>query len=58
MIKNTRRKRLDNRPSISGFFTREVPTDTAASRPFPTAPLENVRKWCPSGAIRRQIRVA
>lgn len=29
------------------FSPPNFPTDTVASRPFPTAPLENVRKWCP-----------
>ena len=29
---------------LSGFFAPSFPTDTVASRPLPTTPLENVRK--------------
>jgi hypothetical protein len=44
MIKKRERKKLDNRPSISGLFAPEFPPDAAQSRPFPTAPLDSVRK--------------
>lgn len=44
MIKKRQRKGLDNRPSISGFYAAWLPTGPGHYRPFPAAPLENVRK--------------
>ena len=42
---------LPIRVILQGFFVAWLPTDPVHSRPFPTAPLENVRKRWPSGAI-------
>jgi hypothetical protein len=37
---------LPNRVILSGFFAAWIPASPVHSRPFPTAPLENVRKPC------------
>jgi hypothetical protein len=50
MIKKRERKKLDNRPSISGFLASKFPAHTVRFRPFPDAPSENVRKSAPASS--------
>jgi hypothetical protein len=42
---------------LQGFIAHCIPACTLHFRPFPTPPLENVRKRSPSGAIPREAEL-
>jgi hypothetical protein len=46
---------LPIRVILQGFFAAWIPAAPALSRPFPTAPLENVRKSARWGGLIREL---